>query len=690
MNSKTSHALSLIQFSYNSEADEVLSANDIETIINHFTQKFYAVIQKTPIAHKIFNDILSPKEFRHLKNAQAKYLNIILSPKMDIATHQKKALEIGYHHCFVGVPSQMLFDSFLIYADIVDNLTGFIKEKELKKIILNRLHFDVANQIEAYALIKKAQLNVYNNLINLETNTSLSYIQNSLEILQQSFSKATTGFAIGTVKNGNYRHLLAKGNVPFAENCDVNNRENYQTVKIKAIEMTWFEEKSYIRNSLYDNLAIPDSLKNECKKYKIRSFGFFLIRDFQFAQIAYLLVCSKYPGYFIDNDTNQYWYQLADLIGNRFDFLERTHAKRQARLSDGVYYRQLLARNKIEMHYQPIIDPASGKTVKVEALARLKDDDKIITPDKFLPALGINQLRDLFEIGLNSARNDLMKISGSPVCSINLPPEALLDKEWLRNIFTCLESCNATPKTVVIEILESALHERSEIMSQLFSLREAGYSIFLDDVGSGESSLLRLIKLPVSGIKIDKSFVYPLKSKFNTLDLIFSLRFLALQRGLECVIEGVETANIVDIFSSLSGKRPLLQGYAFSKPLRIDALENWLQLDIECKPISCSPATLYGWYSRHIERLFILSNSFYAIPDLIDINLLQDAQKCPMHQLIPHIGGDEDIKQMHIEWHNNYSKLLAMIKSGAPIQNLWQEIEESKQKLQEIILNKLH
>ena len=100
------------------------------------------------------------------------------------------------------------------------------------------------------------------------------------------------------------------------------------------------------------------------------------------------------------------------------------------------------------------------------------------------------------------------------------------------------------------------------------------------------------------------------------------------------------------------------------------------------------PKTLYGWYSRHIERLFVLRNALYSIPDVINIERLQDANLCPLHNIILDIGGDNGMIEEHIEWHKSYADWSSMIKTGLGMNKLWIEMEKSKQKLKDIIEKK--
>ena len=123
----------------------------------------------------------------------------------------------------------------------------------------------------------------------------------------------------------------------------------------------------------------------------------------------------------------------------------------------------------------------------------------------------------------------------------------------------------ATPQRISLEILESALSDDKQIKTALHTLKEAGYSILLDDVGAGESSLLRLATLPVTGIKIDQSFVRSLQHNFEYLDFILTLRSLAAQRGLKCIAEGVETLAQLDFLRGHDCDE--VQGFLLGRPM---------------------------------------------------------------------------------------------------------------------------
>ncbi|MDD2761854.1 MAG: hypothetical protein PHH11_16375 [Methylomonas sp.] len=178
-----------------------------------------------------------------------------------------------------------------------------------------------------------------------------------------------------------------------------------------------------------------------------------------------------------------------------------------------------------------------------------------------------------------------------------------------------------------------------------------------------------------------------LQNSFEYLDFILSLRSLAAQRGLECVAEGVENADIVDTLGSAS--ELLLQGYAFAKPMSAQALSDWLKRKAEGQAMGPFPQSLHGWYCRHVDRFVSIGNALYAAPDLISIEHLQDAERCPLHAMIPHIGGDGEIEAAHRQWHANYARFTSMIQAGATAGELWHAMESCKQELRKLVERKL-
>lgn len=675
-----------LRSAYGDQATEILShLASTHQLLDDSVERFYQILTSMPAATVILIN-LTADEFNHLKTAQTEYLKTILSPSLTAKQHRELAVKAGLRHSHVGVSTEVLTEAFGMYKDIIYGLVSDCSTcpERLREIVNQRFQYDMITQIEVYAWIQKHRFDTYQRIEELEhTPNPLDFVQQSLQTLLDAFKDDVLGVGFGAVRNGNFRYLLTKGVLPFSSEQPL--KPDYKTQVIPEIQQAWFDETALLINT-FNNDSISEPLRLACRDQNIRSLGVFIMHDLHNAPKGCLVIGNRYPGYFIDERTQHYWQQIADLMGSGLDVMERSGERRKHRLADGLHFRQLLLQQKVEMYYQPIIDPVSGRTVKTEALARLKDNDRIIAPGLFLSAFGSSQLRDLFDVGLLQIINNI-KNTDLPPCSINVPPEAMSDIAWLNRLPDHLASMGATPQHISLEILESALTDDKQVKSALHTLKAAGYSILLDDVGAGESSLLRLATLPVTGIKIDQSFVRSLQHNFEYLDFILTLRSLAAQRGLECIAEGVETNAIVDTLGSVNGLQ--FQGYALARPMPADALQAWMSRDTEGKPLGPFPRSLYGWYCRHIDRFISIRNGLDVISDLISIEFLQDAERCPLHGIIPMIGGDRQIEDAHRQWHANYARFTQMVQNGTRPSELWQAMESCKLELRSLIENKL-
>ncbi len=653
-------------------------------------EHFYHTLGKNPEARAILSH-LSESEFAHLQQAQIDYLITTLSPDITFEQHTAMAFQAGLRHFYVGLSIEMLTESMGFYGDVIQTLIQDTPHPDnIASIITRRLQYDLIVQIKAYSRVEEDRLRAFQELTELQSQslTQQEYLIEALNILFGKFSEELTGIAVGQVNDKHYQHLQFKGQLPFLPESGT---APPPVIQIAEIQQLWFDEASLLLNNLHSPCRLPDTMLAECRQYGLRSLGMILMHDNHHIPDGFLMIGGRFPGYFINQNTQHYWQEIADLICHAYLAAEQSPPQPKIvtetqPVNQDIYFRQLLSQHQVEMFYQPIIHPATGDTVKVEALARLKNDDQIIAPGLFLPSLGARQLRDLFEIGLEQiaqhSHETFMRYS------INLPTEIIADTAWLQGLPHKLEQLGIDKNVLSLEILESSLTDNPAIKQVLFELQEAGYAILLDDVGAGESSLLRLAHLPVNGIKIDQSFTRSLQYNFENLDFIISLRALALQRGLECIVEGVETTDIMDTLGHMD--ELYQQGYAFAKPLSHQALSQWLSRDKEGQPLGPFPQTLYGWYGRHVERFLSARQALSAIPDLLSVEQLHNAEQCPLHAIIPDIGGDDEIIEAHYRWHQQFAHFARLRKQGESMHTLWPAMENSKYELRKLIERKLY
>jgi EAL domain-containing protein (putative c-di-GMP-specific phosphodiesterase class I) len=185
----------------------------------------------------------------------------------------------------------------------------------------------------------------------------------------------------------------------------------------------------------------------------------------------------------------------------------------------------LLRSDALQMHYQPLIDLKTGQITKVEALARFRDGDRLLTPGEFFPALASDDFLELYTRGLRQAlsqRSRWLRDGIDLKVSVNLPPAALSDNRYLEATQQALAEFGCTPGGLTLEILETdAFPPGVDVLRELTKFKSPGIKLAEDDLGSEHSSLNRLREVPFDFVKIDRNI-----SNLAGRDASDSLRFI--------------------------------------------------------------------------------------------------------------------------------------------------------------------
>lgn len=243
--------------------------------------------------------------------------------------------------------------------------------------------------------------------------------------------------------------------------------------------------------------------------------------------------------------------------------------------------KRAIERGELLLHYQPKIDVTSRKAVGVEALIRWQHPQHgFLPPDEFIGlAERTRMIRPLTQWALEQAFQDCVALHGrghTLVVAINLSAKDLHDPELPDLIAGIAAKTNIQPEWVVLEITEgSIMADPARVLTILERLRGMGFSLAIDDFGTGYSSLAYLKKLPVSELKIDKSFVMDMLTSENDAVIVRATVDLAHNLGLKVTAEGVETPEALDTLRGFGCDTA--QGYLFSKPLPVDRLRSWLE-----------------------------------------------------------------------------------------------------------------
>ena len=237
--------------------------------------------------------------------------------------------------------------------------------------------------------------------------------------------------------------------------------------------------------------------------------------------------------------------------------------------------------DQLQLHYQPKISHHTGSIMGVEALVRWNHPQRgLVPPDDFIPlaeATGLIQPLTLWVLKTALQQSEKWHEQGHKFSvSINLSTRNLLDIELPEHVANLLATYRVKPEWLVFEITESAvMAEPARALDTLTKLNKMGIQLSLDDFGTGYSSLAYLKKLPVSEIKIDKSFVKDMELDSSDTVIVRSTIALGHNLGMKVVAEGVENIEIWELLTALGCDAS--QGYFMSHPLSVEALDAWLQ-----------------------------------------------------------------------------------------------------------------
>jgi len=242
--------------------------------------------------------------------------------------------------------------------------------------------------------------------------------------------------------------------------------------------------------------------------------------------------------------------------------------------------RHAIEHGQLLLHYQPKISHHTGGIMGVEALVRWNHPDKgMIAPDEFIPlaeASGLIQPLASWVLQAALQQSEKWHEAGHMfTVAVNLSTRNLLDDDLPARVARLLATHRASPEWLVLEITESAvMAEPTRALATLIKLHKMGIQLSLDDFGTGYSSLAYLKKLPVSEIKIDKSFIKDMELDASDTVIVRSTIALGHNLGMKVVAEGVENLEIWDLLTVLGCDAS--QGYYMSRPLTVAALDEWL------------------------------------------------------------------------------------------------------------------
>jgi diguanylate cyclase (GGDEF)-like protein/PAS domain S-box-containing protein len=279
-----------------------------------------------------------------------------------------------------------------------------------------------------------------------------------------------------------------------------------------------------------------------------------------------------------DADTAMYHAKRAGKARHEtFDEQMHKAAKETLRLETDL--RRALDRREIEVHYQPIYDLKDRSIICFETLARWTHPEfGPVSANRFIAlAEEIGLIDKLCEHMLEKACREIGALSASNGISIslNLSCRQFANTDLISSIDAILKEADFSHRRLKLEITESVLFEHQErAVSMLNEMKGRGVEINIDDFGTGYSNLGYLTKLPVSAIKIDRSFVAMIDSNGGNDEIVKAIITLARNLGLDVIAEGVE--NEVQLAVLTGHGCEYAQGFYFAPPMDIGSLAEFL------------------------------------------------------------------------------------------------------------------
>jgi diguanylate cyclase (GGDEF)-like protein len=282
---------------------------------------------------------------------------------------------------------------------------------------------------------------------------------------------------------------------------------------------------------------------------------------------------AMYPG---DGETGVCLLRHADVAmhaaksvgGGTFKFFDREMTERaMIILRTEASLRDALADEALQIHYQPKVDLETGNIAGAEALVRWHHAGRMISPAEFIPiAEETGLIIDLGYWILTQVCRDTAswhrRLPGLSV-AVNVSARQLAERDFADRAIAIVRRAGLSPSMFTLEVTESVvMRDLANQVAILNALRTAGFRIAVDDFGTGYSSLSYLRQLPVTMLKIDRSFINDVP---NDTAIAATVIALGKKLGLKTVAEGVETQEQYDWLRSEGCDQ--VQGYLISRPV---------------------------------------------------------------------------------------------------------------------------
>lgn len=269
---------------------------------------------------------------------------------------------------------------------------------------------------------------------------------------------------------------------------------------------------------------------------------------------------------------------------DRYVIFDHTmHDEAMQRLTIESDLRRAVERDELRVMYQPIVSIDTGQVVGSEALVRWQHPQRgLIGPGEFVPIA--EEIGIISQVGewvlMESCRQlvawqKMLPRAKALSVSVNVSGLQLADNLFARKVEQILAVTGINPADLVLEVTETAIVADVEAAAAMLQdLRDIGVRVSLDDFGTGHSSLSLLRQLPLTGLKIDQSFVRDAGGHRQYAAIVSAIISLVHNLNIDVVAEGVETLEQIALLQALGCAKG--QGYLFSRPVKAADFEQFV------------------------------------------------------------------------------------------------------------------
>ncbi len=516
---------------------------------NRYLNDFFGV---ETLEGKNITDIMSSEDQNNIIH------NDVLIKRGTFTAEERLSDKMGKNHYFqthrfvINKNSQKLFGG--IYSDISEQ-----KKTETKLNIL--AHYDLLTNLPNRALFQDSLRNAVSKAKRTKSKIALMFIDlDNFKMINDTLGHDYGDLLLIEVAQRTKAVLRAEDTVSRLGGDEF-------TIILEDIQDTAYP--SIVAQKVIDTLSEPIKLKDEMG-YIGASVGISIFPD-DTDEIEALIKNADMAMYTAKNGgKNIYKYFTEDM---------NTDATERLELSNDL--RSAISNNQLKLYYQPIMNTKNNSLEAFEALVRWEHPKYgIITPDNFIKIaeeggfmakVGKWILQHACE-QIKFMQNEGVRVK---IC-VNISSKQLTQNHLDQTLKNIVKESKIDPTLLELEVTEDFLMEdMDKVQNALNNLKAIGINTAIDDFGTGYSSLSHLKKLPITKLKIDRSFINDIPSDEHGMQIAATIITLAQQLSFEVVAEGVETEKQVEFLQSKGCY--LMQGYYFSEAIPEDEINHYIR-----------------------------------------------------------------------------------------------------------------